>query len=130
MRSGARGVLGARDLFAAALPARKIVQYTAGETIISQGDECTDVYYIEEGVVKLTLVSNHGRSAVLRILGAGDFFGEGCMGDQSAYLTSAIAMVARKISVIKRKNMMRLIEEDRSDCSRFLGYLLKRNKTI
>src|SRR5256885_2708599 len=130
MRSRGRGVLGTRGFFAAALPARKIVDYKAGETIISQGDECKEVHYIEEGVVKLTLVSNHGRSAVLRILGAGDFFGEGCMGDQSAYLTSAIALVASQISVIKRKTMMRLIEEDRSVCTRFLGYLLKRNQTI
>src|SRR5256885_10877305 len=130
MRSGARGVLGARDLFAAALPARKIVQYTAGETIISQGDECTDVYYIEDGVVKLTLVSNHGKSAVLGILGPGDFFGEGCIGEQNVYLTSAIALIDSSISIIKRKTMARLIEEDRSICSRFIKYLLMRNQRI
>src|SRR3989440_8805952 len=130
MRSGGRGVLGTRDFFAAALPARKIVQYAAGETIISQGDECTDVYYIEEGVVKLTLVSNHGKSAVLGILGPGDFFGEGCIGEQGVYLTSAIALVNSSVSIIKRKTMLRLIEEDRSLCSRFIRYLLTRSQRI
>src|SRR5437016_14073451 len=119
MRSGGRGVLAPKGFFGTALPARKIMQYRAGEIIISQGDECTDVHYIEEGAVKLTLVSNHGRSAVLGILGTGDFFGEGCIGGQSAYLTSATALVATSISIIKRKIMVRLIEEDRSGCSRF-----------
>jgi CRP-like cAMP-binding protein len=119
-----------KAFFATALPARKIAAYTAGETIISQGDECTDVYYIEDGVVKLTLVSNHGKSAVLGILGPGDFFGEGCIGEQSVYLTSAIALVDSSISIIKRKTMMRLIEEDRSVCSRFIKYLLIRNQRI
>ena len=122
--------MGTRDFFAGALPARKIVQYTAGETIISQGDECTDVYYIEEGVVKLTLVSNHGKSAVLGILGPGDFFGEGCIGEQGVYLTSAIALVNSSVSIIKRKTMIRLIEEDRSLCSRFIRYLLTRSQRI
>jgi len=122
--------LGTRDFFAGALPARKIVQYTAGETIISQGEECTDVYYIEEGVVKLTLVSNHGKSAVLGILGPGDFFGEGCIGEQGVYLTSAIALANSSVSIIKRKTMIRLIEEDRSLCSRFIRYLLKRSQRI
>ena len=130
MRSRGRSVLGTQGFFATALPVRKIVQYKAGETIVSQGDECTDVHYIEEGAVKLTLVSNHGRSAVLGILGTGDFFGEGCIGGQSAYLTSATALVATSISIIKRKIMVRLIEEDRSVCSRFVSYLLKRSQTI
>src|SRR5882762_9409826 len=48
-------------VFSAALPARKIMDFRAGETIISQGEECTDVHYIDEGIVKLTSVSNRGR---------------------------------------------------------------------
>ena len=62
-------------LFPAGLPVSKPVHYDAGETIFSQGDECTDVRYIEEGVVKLTLVSNRGRGGILGFLGRGDFFG-------------------------------------------------------
>ena len=130
MRSGGRGVLGSKGFFATALPARKIMQYGTNETIISQGDDCTDVYYIEEGVVKLTLVSNHGKSAVLGILGPGDFFGEGCIGEQSLYLTSAIALIPSSVSIVKRKTMIRLIEQDRSLCSRFIRYLLTRSQRI
>ena len=130
MKSGGRGLSGPRGFFATALPERKVVQYQAGQTIISQGDECTDIYYIDEGVVKLTLVSNRGKSAVLGILGPGDFFGEACINSQTPYLTSAVALVNSSISVIKRKTMIRLIEQDRSLCARFIKYLLARSQRV
>ena len=103
------------------------MDFRAGESIVSQGDECTDVHYIDEGVVKLTSVSNRGRGAVLGILGSGDFFGESCISGQSAYLTSAIALVRSKVSIIKRKAMVRLVEEDPAVSMRFINYLLLRN---
>jgi CRP/FNR family transcriptional regulator, cyclic AMP receptor protein len=114
-------------IFSAALPTRKIMEFRAGETIISQGDECTDVHYIDEGIVKLTSVSNRGRGAVLGILSSGDFFGESCIGGQSVYLTSAIALVDSKVSVIKRKAMLRVLEEEPSVSMKFMNYLLVRN---
>jgi len=127
MKSRGRGILDAPPFFSTALPARKIVAFKAGETIISQGDDCTDVHYIDEGIVKLTSVSNRGRGAVLGILGSGDFFGESCISGQSVYLTSAVALVPSKINVIKRKTMVRLVEEDPSVSMRFINYLLLRN---
>src|SRR5258708_4781504 len=127
MKSRGRDFLDAPPFFSAALPARKIMEFRAGETIISQGDECTDVHYIDEGVVKLTSVSNRGRGAVLGILGSGDFFGESCISGQSMYLTSAIALVRSRVSIIKRKAMVRLVEEDPSVSMRFINYLLLRN---
>ena len=127
MRSRGRDLLDAPPFFSAALPARKITNFRAGETIVSQGEECTDVHYIDDGVVKLTSVSNRGRGAVLGILGSGDFFGESCISGQSMYLTSAIALVRSKVSIIKRKAMVRLVEEDPSVSMRFINYLLLRN---
>jgi len=127
MKPRGRGIFGADSFFGAALPARKIVEYQAGETIISQGDECSDVHHIEEGVVKLTLVSNRGRGGVLGILSAGDFFGESCISGQSVYLTSAVALVRSSVSKIKRKMMLRLVEEDPGASMRFINYLLTRN---
>ncbi len=85
------------------------MEFRAGETIISQGEECTDVHYIDEGIVKLTSVSNRGRGAVLGILSSGDFFGESCISGQSVYLTSAVALVGSKVSIIKRKAMLRVL---------------------
>src|SRR5258707_8640215 len=122
-----RAMSSVAPVFSAALPARKIMEFRAGETIVSQGEECTDVHYIDDGVVKLTSVSNRGRGAVLGILGSGDFFGESCISGQSMYLTSAIALVRSKVSIIKRKAMVRLVEEDPSVSMRFINYLLLRN---
>ena len=122
-----RAMSSVAPVFSAALPARKIVEFLAGETIISQGDECTDVHYIDEGIVKLTSVSNRGRGAVLGILSSGDFFGESCISGQSVYLTSAVALVGSKVSIIKRKAMLRVLEEDPSVSMTFMNYLLLRN---
>src|SRR5271168_2676198 len=111
----------ARVLFPAGLPVSKPVHYDAGETIFSQGDECSDVRYIEEGVVKLTLVSRRGRAGILGFLGRGDFFGENCLNGVAHYSTSAVALVPGSIMVINRKKMLRIIEEEPSVCSRFIN---------
>ena len=130
MKSRGRGLLDGPPFFSTALPTRKIVEFDSGERIISQGDECTDVHYIDEGIVKLTSVSNRGRGAVLGILGSGDFFGESCISGQSVYLTSAISLVPSKISIIKRKAMVRLVEEDPTVSMRFINYLLLRSRRM
>jgi len=130
MKSRGRDSLDGPPFFSTALPTRKITEFKAGQTIISQGEECTDVHYIDEGIVKLTSVSNRGRGAVLGILGSGDFFGESCITGQSVYLTSAIALVTSTVSIIKRKAMVRLVEEDPSVSMRFINYLLLRNQRM
>lgn len=130
MKTRGRDASGPKGFFDVALPGRKIVKYKAGQTIVSQGEECTEIYYIEEGVVKLTLVSNRGRAAVLGILREGDFFGEGCLTAQNTHPTSAIALVDSSISIIKVKTIVRLVEDDRLFCSRFIDYLLLRNSRM
>jgi CRP-like cAMP-binding protein len=120
----------AQILFPAGLPVSKPVQYEAGETIFSQGDECTDVRYIEEGVVKLTLVSKRGRGGILGFLGRGDFFGENCLNGQAFHSTSAVALVPGSVMVINRKKMVQIIEQEPAVCSRFINYLLARNHRI
>src|ERR1700731_4747862 len=119
-RSGSR----MRGFFATALPTRKIREYKAGETIISQGDQCTDVHYIEKGVVKLTLVSTRGKGAVLGILGEGDFFGEACITDEAVYSTSAIALVRSTVNIIKGKSMLRMVKEAPAISKHFINYLV------
>jgi CRP/FNR family transcriptional regulator, cyclic AMP receptor protein len=130
MKSGERGVSKVHQLFAKALPVRKIAEYDAGQTIISQGDECADVYYIEKGVVKLTLVSKRGRSAVLGILSEGDFFGEGCITDEETHATSAIALTPSTIHIIRGKAMARMVEENLAISKHFIDYLLSRNRRM
>ena len=121
---------GAAEVFATALVGRNAKEFESGQTIVTQDEECSDVYYIEKGMVKLTLVSNRGKGAVLGKLGAGDFFGEACIGGDAVFATSAIALVPSVIHVIKRKSMIRLVEENPSLSAHFIAYLLTRNRRI
>jgi CRP/FNR family cyclic AMP-dependent transcriptional regulator len=120
----------AQILFPTGLPVSKPVHYDAGETIFTQGDECTDVGYIEEGIVKLMLVSKRGRRGILGFLGRGDFFGENCLNGQAFYSASAVALVPGSIMAINRKKMLKIINEEPGICSRFINYLLARNHRI
>jgi CRP/FNR family cyclic AMP-dependent transcriptional regulator len=130
MRARRRSGSHTPGFFARALPSKKIKEFRTGETIISQGEDCTDVHYIEKGVVKLTLVSDRGKGAVLGILGEGDFFGEACITGESVYSTSAIALVPSTVNVIKGKAMLRMVEEDPSISKHFINYLVMRNRRI
>lgn len=112
------------------IPTKKALQYGPGDLIISQGEDCSDVHYIEKGLVKLTLVSEAGKGAVLGILGQGDFFGESCIVGQTVYLTSAVALVSCAIVVIKRRTMLRLIEEEPTVSKYLINYLLMRNQSM
>jgi CRP/FNR family cyclic AMP-dependent transcriptional regulator len=130
MKSRARSRFGTPGFFPTTLPTRKTKEYRAGETIISQGEDCTEVHYIEKGVVKLTVVSKRGKGAVLGILGEGDFFGEACVTGDTVYATSAIALINSEVSIIKGKAMLRLVEEDPWVSMQFINYLLTRNRRI
>jgi CRP/FNR family cyclic AMP-dependent transcriptional regulator len=130
MRSRRRSDFGTPGFFAKALPSKKTKEFQAGEIIISQGEDCTDVHYIEKGVVKLTLVSNRGKGAVLGILGEGDFFGEACIAGGTVYSTSAIALVTSTVNIIKGKALLRMVEENPALSTHFINYLVMRNRRI
>jgi CRP/FNR family transcriptional regulator, cyclic AMP receptor protein len=120
----------AGNAFLSLVPSKKIVKYRPDEVIFSQGAACTELNYIEEGLVKLTTVSNCGRGAVLGILDRGSFLGEECLGGETHHQTSAVALVPCSIAVIKRRTMVRLIEQDRSVATQLIEFLLHRNRRI
>jgi CRP/FNR family transcriptional regulator, cyclic AMP receptor protein len=120
----------AQVLFPNGLPESSLVEFDGGETIFSQGDECTAVHYIKEGVVKLALVSKRGKAAVLGFLGRGDFFGETCISSQAFYSTSAVTLVPGSVMVIDRKKMLKMLKDEPNLCSQFINYLLARNHRI
>lgn len=130
MKSRASQTDSVANAFLSLLPTKKIVKCRPDEAIFTQGAPCAEVNYIEEGLVKLTTVSNRGRAAVLGILGHGDFLGEGCLSGETHHLTSAVALVPTSIAVIKRQTMLRLIEQDRSVAARLIEFLLQRNRRI
>jgi CRP/FNR family transcriptional regulator, cyclic AMP receptor protein len=83
--------------------------------------------YIQEGGVKLTVVSLTGKEAVVAILGPGDFCGEECLAGQSLCMATATAIAPTTVLMIERKEMIRVLHEEHAFSDRFIAYMLARN---
>jgi CRP/FNR family transcriptional regulator, cyclic AMP receptor protein len=110
--------------------ARKVEQYRRSQKIYSQGDPATSVMYIQEGGVKLSVVNEVGREAVVAILGPADFFGEGCLAGQRIRMGTASAITPTAILVIEKNEMMRVLHAEQALSDRFMAYILSRNIRI
>ena len=110
--------------------ARSIVQYRKREKIYAQGDPATSVMYIQNGGVKLSVVNEVGKEAVVGILGTGDFFGEGCLAGQRICMGTAAAITPTAVLVIEKKEMMRVLHTERALSDLFMSYILSRNIRI
>ena len=110
--------------------ARAILQFRKSETIYSQGDPAARVHYIQEGSVKLSVINEDGKEAVVAILGPGDFFGEGCLAGQSICMGSATAVAATSILFIEKNEMMRVLHAEHSLSDLFITHMLSRNIRI
>jgi CRP-like cAMP-binding protein len=110
--------------------ARKIVDYRRGEAIFRQGDRCDHVLYIQKGGVKLSVLSKEGRQAVVAMLGAGEFFGEGCLAGQPVRMGSATATTASTVLLVDKAQMVRLLHEQHALSDRFIAHMVARNIRI
>src|SRR5271170_1434225 len=90
---------------------RKVAKFNRKEAVFTQGDSAKHVMYIQEGGVKLTVVNQVGKEAVVAILGPGDFFGEGCLGGQSLCLATAATVAPTTVLVIEKNEMIRVLHE-------------------
>lgn len=107
--------------------ARTIRKYARSAVIFSQGDQASDVFYVQQGRVKLSVLSGTGKEAVVAVLGRGDFFGEGCLADQPRRMATATAMGASTILVIKKAKMLEVLHTETAFAERFLAHMLARN---
>ena len=95
--------------------------------MFSQGDPCDSVFYIRTGAVKLSVLSQAGRECVVGILGAGDFFGEGCLAGQPVRMCTASAASVSTVLRIRKAQMVRLLHKQRALSDRFIAHMLARN---
>ena len=109
---------------------RTIAEYSKNEMVFAQGDPANAVFYIQKGKIKLTIVSNAGKEAIVAILGVGDFVGEGCLKAQPLRLASAAAMSDCSILRIEKATMTRLLHDEPAFSEIFLSYLLSRTIRI
>ena len=106
---------------------RKVVAFPKKQTIFTQGDEADAVFYIQEGKIRLSVVSKIGKEATLGILSAGEFFGEGSLAGQTLRMGSATAMTDCEVLQIDRKAMMLALHREHAFSDLFVAYLLARN---
>jgi len=105
----------------------KIEAFPKKQTVFAQGDSSDAVFYVKEGKVKLTVVSQLGKEATIGILNEGDFFGEGCLAGQPVRLCSAIAMTDCSVMRIDKESMMEVLHQEHAFSDMFVAYLLTRN---
>ena len=106
---------------------RKIVRVRRNQQIYAQGDVCDAVFYIQEGKVRLAVVSRPGKEATLGILNPGAFFGEGGLAGQTVRMGSATAMTDCELMRIEKAAMMLALHREHSLSDMFVAYLLGRN---
>src|SRR5437016_9668149 len=91
---------------------RKVGKFRGKEIVFAQGNPATNVMYIQEGGVKLTVVNETGKEAVVAILGPGDFFGEGCLAGQSICMATATAISPTTVRVIEKRSEERRVGKE------------------
>lgn len=110
--------------------ARKIVEFPKKATIYAQGDPARTVMYIREGGVRLSVVNGAGKEAVVAVLKAGDFFGEGCLAAQPIRIGAATSVAPTSVLVIEKDEMIRVLHTEHEFSDRFISYMLTRNIRI
>jgi len=106
---------------------RKVVKFRGKDTLFAQGDPANNVLYIQEGAVKLTVINESGKEAVVAILGPGDFLGEGCLAGQSICMATATAIAPTTVLVIEKNEMNRVLHGEHAFSDRFIAHMLARN---
>jgi CRP-like cAMP-binding protein len=109
---------------------RSLSEHLPGQIIFTQGGDADSVFHIVRGKVKVAVISDRGREAVLGLLGDGDFFGEGCLIGQSLRLSTAVAMTHASVMRIEKAEMIHLLHAEPDFAQAFTAHLLTRNSRI
>jgi CRP/FNR family transcriptional regulator, cyclic AMP receptor protein len=109
---------------------KSVVKYQRNQPIFRQGDAADAVFYIQQGKVQITVVSEQGKEGVIAIQEPGEFFGEGCMAGQLLHLATASAMADCTIVRIAKDSMIKALRDDPTFAQLFMAFLLSRNAQI
>jgi CRP/FNR family cyclic AMP-dependent transcriptional regulator len=109
---------------------KTILEYNKDQVVFAQGDVADTIFYIQKGRVKLVVISEQGKEAVVGILGPGQFFGEGCMNGHSVRIATTTAMEECVITAITKISMLATLHDQPAFSELFMMYLLTRNSRI
>jgi CRP/FNR family transcriptional regulator, cyclic AMP receptor protein len=119
-----------RDFLAKVGAGRTISRHPKGHTIFSQGDIADAVFYVQKGKVKITVVSEHGKEAVVALLGKDEFFGEGCLAGQMLRIATSSAMTECEVMRIEKEAIVRILHEEPAFSEMFVTHLLIRTLRV
>jgi CRP-like cAMP-binding protein len=106
---------------------RSILKRRLGQTVFSQGDPADALFFLQKGKVKVTTVSQQGKEAVVAILGAADFFGEGCLAGQPLRISTVAALADCSIARLDKAAVINVLHAQPAFSELFMTYLLARN---
>ncbi|HTB17867.1 MAG TPA: Crp/Fnr family transcriptional regulator [Bryobacteraceae bacterium] len=109
---------------------RALADHGKNHKIFLQGDPADAIFYIQKGKIKLTVVSQQGKEAVVAILGSGDFFGEGCLAGQSVRMSSATSLSDCLVVRLEKAGVIRLLHDQPAFSALLLHHMLSRNIRI
>jgi CRP-like cAMP-binding protein len=96
------------------------------QVLLVQGAQADTLFYLQQGTIKVSVLSEQGKEAVIAVLGPGSFFGEGCLAGQKVHMASAIAMTDCVVTRLERSAVIRMLHEDQAFSELFTAYLLER----
>src|SRR5579864_9459309 len=106
---------------------KQVIEFRKGDIIFAQGDPADAVFYTRGGKIKLTTTSDQGKEAVVAIVRAGGFIGEGCLAGQVLRKATAVAMIDSSCTRVEKAAMIQLLHQRGEFSGQFTGYLLRRN---
>jgi CRP/FNR family transcriptional regulator, cyclic AMP receptor protein len=127
MKRRKKGAFKAQAFLESVGASRKVAEFRRRQAIFSQGDAADSVVYLQKGGVKLTVVNESGKEAVVAMFGPGDFFGEGGMAGQTIRMGTATAISPTTVLVIEKDEMMRVLHAQHELSDRFIAHMLARN---
>jgi CRP/FNR family transcriptional regulator, cyclic AMP receptor protein len=107
--------------------ARTTLELGANRNVYRQGEPADSVFYLREGRVKLSVTSQQGKEAIIAVLGADEFFGEGCLAGQLVRMSAAVAITDCTLARIEKPVMARILREEQAISELFVTHLLARN---
>ena len=125
-----QGAFDPRAFLAKVGEGKTIVEYLKDQVVFAQGDVADTIYYIQKGRLKVVVISEQGKEAVVGILEPGQFFGEGCMNGHALRIATTTAMEACLVTVITKTAMLAAIHSEPKFSEMFMAYLLTRNSRI
>jgi CRP/FNR family cyclic AMP-dependent transcriptional regulator len=129
VRAG-KAVFNAQVFIANVGAGKTILEFQKNQIVFAQGDVADAVFYVQKGKVKVTVLSDQGKEAVVRILGPGQFFGEACMDGHKLRISTATAIVDCVITAITKDAMLAALHDEPQFSEMFMTYLLTRNSRI